>query len=162
MPRSRSPLTTKQKLFADFYVGEARFIATKAALLAGYSEASARTLGSENLKKPAIRAYIDQRLTELTLGASEVLARLTEIANGSIEPFLDEEGNFDYKAAKKAGVLPLLKKLKRRKTSKTIDAPEGGEPAAIETTEEFDFEVYSSHEALRDLGKFHRADDSHP
>lgn len=155
-------LTTKQKLFADFYVGEARFNATKAAVLSGYSEKTAKSIGSENLTKPDIQAYIDTRLKELTLGANEVLARLTDIANGSIEDVLDESGNFDYKTAKKTGKLPLLKKLKRKTTSKKVDSQteeHDGQSETLETSlvfEEVEFEMYSAHEALRDLGKFHK------
>lgn len=155
-------LTDKQKLFADAYVGEARLNATKAAVLAGYPQKSAYSVGSENLKKPEIRKYVDQRLSDLTLAANEVLARLTEIANGSIEDVLDGDGNFDFQAAKKAGKLPLVKKLKRKTTSKVVsthaeETPDDDE--ILETSlvfEEVEFEMYSSHEALRDLGKYHK------
>lgn len=167
MSDTEKKLTDKQKLFCDFYVGECRFNATKAAKMAGYSEKTAYQQGFELLRQPKIRNYIDAALRQMTLGANEVLARLTEIANGSIESFLDEEGNFDYKAAKKAGALPLLKKLKRKKTSKKIETSkkvaaedEGSEseadPITIETQEEYEFEIHSALEALRDLGKFHK------
>jgi phage terminase small subunit len=151
-------LTTKQKLFVDAYVGEARFNATKAALLAGYSEKTAYAIGSENLKKLEIKAALDEKLREITLGANEVLARLTDIANGSIEDVVDEDGKFDFQAAKKAGKLPLIKKLKRKTTSKKVDAVTEDEEETLETSlilEEVEFEMYSSHEALRDLGKYH-------
>jgi phage terminase small subunit len=153
-------LTTKQQLFCDYYVGEARFNGTKAARLAGYSEKTAKAIASENLTKPDVRAYIDDRLQELTLGANEVLARLTDIANGSIEDVLDEDGRFDFEAAKINGKLPLVKKLKRKTTAKKVDSrSDEGESETLETSviyEEVEFEMYSSHEALRDLGKFHK------
>jgi hypothetical protein len=154
-------LTGKQQAFADYYVGEARFHGTKAAVMAGYSEKTAYSIASENLRKPEIQRYIDARLQELTLGANEVLARLTDIANGSIEDVLDDDGKFDFALAKKAGKLPLVKKLKRKTTAKKVDAITEGEeePETLETSivyEEVEFEMYSSHEALRDLGKFHK------
>ena len=152
-------LTDKQKLFADLYLGEARFNATKAAKMAGYSEKSAYEIGSQNLRKVEIAGYIDNALRGMTLGANEVLARLTQIANGSIEDVLDEDGKFDYKEAKKLGKLPLLKKLKRKTTSKKVDVQEDGEESTLETSmvfEEVEFEMYSAHEALRDLGKYYK------
>lgn len=162
MAGSENDLTGKQKLFADMYVGEARFNATRAAILAGYSEKTSRSQASENLTKPHIRSYIDARLRELTLGSNEVLARLTEIANGSIEDVLDEDGRFDYQAAKASGKLPLLKKLKRKATSKVVELQSDESPdekEVVETSvihEEIEFEMYSAHEALRDLGKYHK------
>lgn len=49
-------LTPKQKAFAEHYVKEGN--ATKAAELAGYSDRTARSMGSENLTKPDISEYI--------------------------------------------------------------------------------------------------------
>jgi phage terminase small subunit len=129
-------LTGKQKKFAEFYVGECNFNATKAAIAAGYSEKTAYSIGHENLRKPEIRFYIEKRLAETTLTRNEVLARLTAIATGSVEDVSDDEGNFDFKIAKRTGKLPLIKKIKVK---------DG----------DIEFEMYSAHEALRDLGKYH-------
>jgi hypothetical protein len=94
--------------------------------------------------------------------SNEVLARLTTIANGSIEEFVDDAGKFDFEKAKKSGKLPLIKKLKRKSTSKKINAVTEGDPDGNETTlethlvlEEVEFEIYSAHDALKDLGKYH-------
>lgn len=163
-------LTGKQQLFADYYVGEARQNATKAARLAGYSEKTARQMGSENLSKPDILAYIKSRLNELTLSAETVLSRLTEIANGDVNDFLDENGHFDLQTARKNGKTPLIKKLKQKRTikQKKTEVSESmqsflaeDEIDEIETDveiiyEETEFELYSAHEALRDLGKHHK------
>lgn len=159
-------LTGKQRRFADCYLGEARFNATKAAILAGYSQKSAYEIGSQNLRKVEIRRYIDRRLSEMSLGANEVLARLTDITNVSIEDFLDENGLFDFKKAKKSGKMHLLKKFKYKGDVKVVKASPAESTdeqeqteAATETTiihQEVDLEVYSSHEALRDLGKHHK------
>lgn len=163
-------LTGKQKLFVDYYVGEARHNATKAAKLAGYSEKGAQQIGSENLSKLVIAAAIDERLRGLTLSANTVLARLTEIANGKVTDFLDDDKNFDLKKAKNNRKDHLLKKVKIKRTLKqkktevnenmrSFLADDEIEDIESETEiiyEEVEFEMYSSHEALRDLGKYHK------
>lgn len=55
-------LTAKQQRFCDEYLIDLN--ATQAAIRAGYSEKAARQIGTENLSKPAIREYIDQRMAE--------------------------------------------------------------------------------------------------
>ena len=54
-------LTEKEHLFANYYLGEAKMNATEAAKLAGYSEHSARQQGYENLTKPYIKKYIQEK-----------------------------------------------------------------------------------------------------
>lgn len=49
-------LTEKQKIFCREYIFD--WNATRAAKAAGYSEQTAYSIGSENLKKPEIQAYI--------------------------------------------------------------------------------------------------------
>jgi len=57
-----------------------------AAIRAGYSEKTAKQIGQENLTKPDLRAYIDERLAELknerTADAQEVLEYLTAVMRG--------------------------------------------------------------------------------
>lgn len=159
-------LTGKQKSFADYYVGEAHFNGTKAAELAGYkgNKATLAAVAYENLRKPQIKAYIDERLAALTMPANAVLARLTEIAEGRVDDVLNEDGKFDLETARANKKTHLIKKLKRKSTSKKIDAfseenPEDESETTIETSlvyEEVEFELYSAHEALRDLGKYHK------
>lgn len=77
-------LTLKQKAFADFYIETGN--ATEAAKRAGYSERTAREMGSENLSKPHIKAYIDERLKQIEgeriADAAEVLKYLTSVMRG--------------------------------------------------------------------------------
>ncbi|HNP71001.1 MAG TPA: terminase small subunit [Kouleothrix sp.] len=84
-------LTTKQQAFIEHYLRT--WNASQAARDAGYSEKTARAIGAENLTKPDIQAAIQARLSELKMGADEVLTRLTEHARGSMHDFLrvDEE-----------------------------------------------------------------------
>lgn len=82
-----SKLTEKQKRFADEYIKSGN--ATESARLAGYSPKTANRIGSENLSKPDIKAYMSERLKELDskriMDAKEALELLTEIARGEME-----------------------------------------------------------------------------
>ena len=53
-------LTAKQRAFVEFYAGNA----TEAAIKAGYSKDTARSIGQENLTKPDIIAAIKERETK--------------------------------------------------------------------------------------------------
>ncbi|WP_410769595.1 terminase small subunit [Fontibacillus sp. BL9] len=55
-------LTAKQQKFADEYLIDLN--ATQAAIRAGYSPKTAKEIGAENLTKPNIRAYIDERMAQ--------------------------------------------------------------------------------------------------
>lgn len=74
-------LTIKQKKFADEYIISGN--ASEAALKAGYKN---EVSGRENLQKPTIKNYIDERLKELEQEAianqTEVLKFLTSIMRG--------------------------------------------------------------------------------
>jgi len=115
-------LSKKQRDFAEFYLTTANGNATKAAELAGYETTDRKTLaiiGWENLRKPNIRSYIEQRLEGLGLTAKEVLKQLADIARGSVsELFADtDELAFDDKKLKKNGY--LIKKVKLKTSPKT-------------------------------------------
>ena len=55
-------MTEKQKRFCDEYLISLN--ATQAAIKAGYSEKTAKQIGQENLTKPDIKKYIEDRLDE--------------------------------------------------------------------------------------------------
>ncbi len=77
-------MTPKQQKFCDEYLISGN--ATDAAIKAGYSPKTAYSIGNENLKKPEIRAYIDEQLERLhdakTADAREVLEYLTAVMRG--------------------------------------------------------------------------------
>jgi phage terminase small subunit len=77
-------LTEKQKRFADYYIETGN--ATQSAIKAGYSEKTAKVIGNENLTKPYIRSYIDERLAEKEnkriAQQDEVLSYLTSLMRG--------------------------------------------------------------------------------
>lgn len=67
-------LTPKQKAFADEYLKCGNI--TEAAKKAGYSEKTARVIGQENLKKPAVSTYIAERQQQID---SERICTIQEI-----------------------------------------------------------------------------------
>lgn len=130
--------TPKQVLFVEAYLGEARFNATAAARLAGYS-GSANTLavtGHDLLRNPKITEAIRTRLAEAAMSADEVLMRLASIARGSMEDFLDVDGRIDLALARKNGKLHLIKSRSITKEGERI-------------------ELYSAYDAQVTLGKYH-------
>ena len=80
-------LTEKQKRFADYFIETGN--GTEAAIKAGYSKKTARVIGQENLLKPAIKNYIDEKLEEMSskriASANEVMELLTSAARGELE-----------------------------------------------------------------------------
>ena len=107
-------LRKKQKAFIEYYLQS--WNATEAALKAGYSERTARSIGSENLTKPYIQEEIQRRLDEICMTSDEVLTSLAEIGRADISDFieLDDTGHikqFDFGKAQKAGKLHLLKSI---------------------------------------------------
>ena len=77
-------MTEKQKRFCDEYLIDLN--ATQAAIRAGYSKKTARVIGNENLMKPYIKKYIDERMAEkekeLIADQDEVLRYLTSVMRG--------------------------------------------------------------------------------
>lgn len=77
-------LTVKQQRFADEYLISGN--ATEAAVIAGYSEKTARVIATENLTKPAIKSYIEIRLKEMqsekVADQQEVMEFLTSVLRG--------------------------------------------------------------------------------
>ena len=80
-------LNSKQKLFIEEYMVDLN--ATQAAIRAGYSEKTAASIGSENLKKPEIHARVEElkktRADRLNLDAYWVLKRLMDISDRAMQ-----------------------------------------------------------------------------
>lgn len=74
-------LTAKQQRFCDEYLVDLN--ATQAAIRAGYSEKTAAVIANENLRKPYIKEYIENRLAEkekeLIADQDEVMKYLTAV-----------------------------------------------------------------------------------
>lgn len=80
-------LTAKQQRFCDEYLIDLN--ATQAAIRAGYSEKTAKQIGQENLTKPDIKNYIQERMEqkekELIADSTEVMKYLTSVLRGQSE-----------------------------------------------------------------------------
>ena len=88
-------LTIKQQKFADEYIISGN--ATDAAIKAGYSKKTATVIGAENLIKPNIKQYIDERMAQLQsskiASQEEILEYLTRVVRGEeTEQVLKGEG----------------------------------------------------------------------
>ena len=77
-------MTAKQKMFCDEYLIDLN--ATQAAIRAGYSKKSAKQVANENLTKPYLKKYIEERMKEkedsLIAKQDEVLKYLTSVMRG--------------------------------------------------------------------------------
>lgn len=80
-------LTEKQKRFADEYIKSGN--ATQSAIKAGYSKKTARSMGQENLTKPDIKNYINERMKDVNedgiLTAKQVMKRYSDIVTGKLK-----------------------------------------------------------------------------
>jgi hypothetical protein len=119
---SEADLTDKQRVFVEEYL--TCWNAAEAARRAGYPEASARQIGSENLSKPDIRALIDQRMKEKAMSADEVLARLNDHATADMNDFITITGRgfrYDLARAKREGKLHLIRKIVKGKQGTAVE-----------------------------------------
>lgn len=77
-------MTERQKRFCDEYLIDCN--GTQAAIRAGYSVKTATKIAAENLTKPDIKAYIEEKLEamrdEKTASAKEVMEYLTAVMRG--------------------------------------------------------------------------------
>jgi phage terminase small subunit len=77
-------LTMKQKRFADEYLISGN--AKQAAIKAGYSRKSSYSIGEENLRKPELLSYIEERLQDIESESiakqEEILKYLTSVMRG--------------------------------------------------------------------------------
>jgi phage terminase small subunit len=133
-------LTNKQMVFVEEYLR--CFNAAEAARRAGYSENSARSIGSENLTKPDIQVEVKARLDELKMSADEVLMRLSEQARATPEIFLtlDKQSKtwkMDLNKTYREGNLHLIKSITFTPTGLKV-------------------ELYDAQVALVQLAKYHR------
>lgn len=84
-------LTPRQKAFADYYLETGN--ATEAAKRAGYSEKTAYAMGAENLRKPQISQYIEERQKQVEdkriADISEVLQFFTSVMRGEVKDQFD-------------------------------------------------------------------------
>lgn len=136
-------LTAKQKRFVEEYLIDLN--ATQAAIRAGYSVESAGDIGSENLKKPDIRAHVEKALAERSkrtgVNADRVLMELARL--GFVNP--GKLINFDEATVKKDAAEDDLAAVASVKV-KTIPTEDGD-------IVEREVKLYDKNKSLELLGK---------
>jgi len=102
--KKEGKLTFRQRRFCDEYLKTGN--ATKSAVKAGYKESSARAVGSQNLRKPAVKKYLSDKIgikeKKPTADIEEVMIYLTSVMRG--------EGDVNERERLRAAEL-LYKKL---------------------------------------------------
>lgn len=141
-------MNQRQQLFVEFYLANPN--ATEAAIKAGYSKKTARSLGQRLLTNVDIAARISKRVEDAVMSADEVLQRLTEHAKASLADLLDDSGHFDLERAKSEGKDHLLKKLKVKEFITT--SQKGNEYKTVT----HEYEIHDPQAALVHLGRYHK------
>jgi hypothetical protein len=129
-------LTRQQKVWADAFVkhGNGR----RASREAGYSEPSWDAAAIQNRRNAKIREYMDSCFTELSMGAKEVVQRLTEIAYIDLSEVVKPDGALDMKKVKELGLDRHIKST------------------GFDSNGNLKVEFYDRHAALKDLGRVHK------
>ena len=114
-------MTDKQKAFVEHYLQ--CWNATEAALQAGYSERSARSIGHENLTKPDVSAEIERRIEEMVMTADEAMICLSNQARasfGEMIKLVDGQPVIDWQRIITTGAIDSIKEIIYRGDSITI------------------------------------------
>lgn len=104
-------LTDKRRIFLEAYLS--CWNATEAARRAGYAQPGSE--GHRLLKNAEIQVAIAERVSDVAMGADEVLVRLAEQARGAPENFIEIKAGLpfmNWDSLKETGGLRLIKKLK--------------------------------------------------
>ena len=123
-------MTKKQKRFVDEYLIDLNI--TQAAIRAGYSPKTAYSIGSENLKKPEIRACIEKAMAERSkrtgINQDRIIMELAKIG------LLNPKDLVDFDARIRGG--KSLAKSYPVEADLVTGVPESGIPAAKGFSEE--------------------------
>ena len=110
-------LTPKQKAFADEFLKCGN--ATEAAKRAGYSEQSARQMGTENLSKPSISSYIQERQKQIDderiADIAEIQRFYSSVLRGEVKDQFGLDASLETRLA--AG-RELMKRFEKTETNK--------------------------------------------
>lgn len=150
-------LSPKRQAFSREYVKD--FNGAQAAIRAGYSAKTARSIANKLLTIIDVREAIREKV-EMT--PDEVKSRLADIARGdmadlmeistsgfTLELMIDDPNNLGEKIVNPK--TKLIKKIKQKVTTYLAKSESDEDREVIET----ELELYSAHEALRDIGKIH-------
>ena len=146
-------LSAKARRFVEEYPID--FNATQAAIRAGYSARSARSIGAENLTKPDICAALAEKLKELrqkaTRSADEVLAELEHIAFANMQDYMRVDARGD--PALHFSELTRGQAAALREVTVETYMDGGGEDAR--EVKRVRFKLHDKRGALIDLAKYH-------
>lgn len=110
-------LTPRQKAFADEFLKCGN--ATEAAKRAGYSEQSARQMGTENLSKPSISSYIQERQKQIDderiADIAEIQRFYSSVLRGEVKDQFGLDASLETRIA--AG-RELMKRFEKAETNK--------------------------------------------
>lgn len=101
-------LTDKQKRFCEEYLKD--FNGTRAAIASGYSENTATVIAAENLTKPNIKEYLNEKLDALSMEAGEITKRITNLARGNMSDYMSTR-KIPYTPEIKVGLRVLIDRL---------------------------------------------------
>ena len=106
------PLSDRQRLFVEFYLGESSGSAVDAVRRAGYRWPT--KLGGATGREREVKAAIDARVATAAMAANEVLARVAEAASSDLLDFIDVDPNggckVNMKLVKRLGLGHLIKR----------------------------------------------------
>lgn len=138
----KSKLTARERKFVNEYLVDLN--ATQAAIRAGYSKKSARSIGSESLTKPDIQEYLQKRQAELQKKTSvtpeRIIEELSHIAFDDIRNYLSFYPDAD-------GQIKVDIKDSRKIDTRSIAEVSVGRDG------QFKFKLYCKDNALAQLGK---------
>lgn len=150
-PRLKTPdgLTPKQQQFVAEYLVDRN--ATQAAIRSGYSEATAKSIGSENLTKPAILAAVCEGLQKLLAAplseAERVIQEAARLAFSDIRKVFDEHGNLINIKELGDDIAPAV-------SSVEVTERRGGKDTGVETTRKL--RLWDKTAGLNILAKYHK------
>src|SRR5271157_5308865 len=133
------PLSYRQRLFVEYYLGESAGCAVDAARRAGYS--TPHPEGVRLLRNPTIRAAINSRVATAAMAADEVLARIADLASADLTEFIDVDPQgvckVDMKHIKRLGLGHLIKRVRIKKDGTQDIELEAKLPALVKLGEHY-------------------------
>ena len=133
------PLSYRQRLFVEFYLGESSKSPVAAARQAGYRWPE--KLGPRLVKQSEVRAAIDARVETAAMAANEVLARVADVASSDLLNFIDVDSNggckVNMKLVKRLGLGHLIKRLRKNKDGTSEIELEARVPALLKLGEHY-------------------------
>jgi len=146
-------LTQLQLRFVEEYVKDCN--GTRAAERAGFrarTDAARASSASTTLKNPKVAKAIAERFAAMAMSAEEAIKRLTDIARGSMVPFIriDDDGSvwFNLADPEARKHMHLIKSIKTQRYVDKTDR-KNWEHEWVEVT------LHDAHGALRDILKLH-------